>query len=58
MEWCLNCHRAPEQYLRPREEIYNMEWVPPPDQLAIGQQFVQERGINVQRLSNCYVCHR
>src|SRR5437016_14130724 len=25
MEWCLNCHRQPEQYVRPREEVFNME---------------------------------
>ena len=24
MEWCLDCHRAPEKYLRPREEVFNM----------------------------------
>ena len=27
MEWCLECHRAPERFIRPRAEIYNMEWV-------------------------------
>ena len=26
MEWCLACHRAPERFLRPKEEIYNMGW--------------------------------
>ena len=26
MEWCLDCHRHPEQHLRPREEVYNMAW--------------------------------
>ena len=29
MEWCLNCHRAPEKYLRPREEVFTMGWQPP-----------------------------
>ena len=28
MEWCLECHRAPERFLRPVEEIFNMEWRP------------------------------
>jgi len=23
MSWCLNCHRAPENFLRPLEEVYN-----------------------------------
>jgi hypothetical protein len=29
MEFCLNCHRATEQYLRPREEVFNMRYEPP-----------------------------
>src|SRR4029077_6972482 len=36
MEWCLDCHRAPEQYLRPRAEVFNMAYQPPADQLALG----------------------
>jgi hypothetical protein len=58
MQWCLNCHRAPEQYLRPREEVYNMDWQAPADQLALGQRLVQEYKIDTSRLTNCYVCHR
>lgn len=26
MGWCLECHRNPEDHLRPRDEIYNLEW--------------------------------
>src|SRR5512146_3111833 len=29
MEWCLNCHRAPEKFLRPRDEVFNMSYQPP-----------------------------
>jgi hypothetical protein len=29
MEWCLDCHRAPEKYLRPREDVFNMAYQPP-----------------------------
>src|ERR1700740_571399 len=29
MEWCLNCHRAPEKYLRPRDQVFNMRYRPP-----------------------------
>jgi hypothetical protein len=28
MEWCLDCHRAPERNLRPRSEVTNMQWNP------------------------------
>src|SRR5438128_3403397 len=26
MEWCLSCHRDPSKYIRPKSEIYNMQW--------------------------------
>src|SRR4051812_26218800 len=28
MEWCLNCHRNPEKYVRPKEEVFNWKWRP------------------------------
>jgi hypothetical protein len=57
MEWCLSCHREPEQYIRPREEVFNMEWQPP-DQSALGRRLVLEYQIDSKRLTNCYICHR
>ncbi len=58
MEWCLDCHRHPEQFVRPREQVFNMEWRPPVDQLTLGRQLVQQYHIQVQQLTNCSVCHR
>jgi hypothetical protein len=29
MEFCLDCHRAPEKYLRPREQVFNMRYEQP-----------------------------
>jgi hypothetical protein len=58
MEWCLSCHRAPERHLRPREEIFNMAWTPPEDQRARGRELVTKNHVPVDRLTNCYVCHR
>src|SRR5918998_1054742 len=26
MEWCLECHRNPEKFVRPKEEVFNMQW--------------------------------
>src|SRR5882757_1172462 len=26
MEWCIECHRAPEQFIRPKSEVFNMQW--------------------------------
>jgi hypothetical protein len=59
MGWCLGCHREPERYIRPREEVFNMAWQPPPDQIAQGQALVQEYQIkSVEALTACYTCHR
>jgi len=58
MGWCIGCHRAPEQYVRPLEEIYNTEWQPPADQLTQGRNLVQQYNIQVTKLTNCSICHR
>ena len=28
MEWCIECHRAPEKNLRPKSEVFSMPWNP------------------------------
>ena len=28
MSWCLDCHRAPENQLRPTEQVFNLNWKP------------------------------
>ena len=56
MEWCLECHRAPERFVRPRSQVFTMDWEPPSLQLALGQQLVRE--YQIQRLTSCSVCHR
>ena len=38
MEWCLQCHRAPEKFIRPTSEIYNMDWTAPPNQEELGHE--------------------
>jgi len=58
MEWCLGCHREPERYIRPREQVFDMEWTPPKDQEALGRRLVQEYHVPVERLQDCYTCHR
>ena len=56
MEWCLNCHRHPERYLRPRDKVFQMDYQPPSDQLALGAKLAAE--YKVQKLTDCYTCHR
>ena len=45
MEWCLDCHRNPERQIRPREEVFNMKYEPPADQLDLGRKLVKEYGV-------------
>jgi hypothetical protein len=56
MNWCLDCHRAPEKYVRPRSEIYTMGYQPAEPQSVLGPRLVEEYGI--QASTNCSVCHR
>jgi len=59
MEWCLNCHRHPEQYIRPRDQVFNMEWQPAEDQLVLGSKLLKEYNIqNARSLTSCSTCHR
>jgi hypothetical protein len=56
MEWCLECHRAPERFVRPRDQVFRTDWTPPPNQLAAGEKLVREYGI--RKATDCSVCHR
>jgi hypothetical protein len=56
MGWCLDCHRAPQKYLRPVEEVTTMGYEPPGDQLVLGMQLREARNINPTE--DCAGCHR
>lgn len=59
MEWCLQCHRAPEKYVRPRDQIFNMDWQPPPDQVEAGKKLVEQYRIQSPKvITSCSTCHR
>jgi cytochrome c7-like protein len=59
MNWCVNCHRNPAQYIRPREEVYNMAWERPANDPDLGKRLVQEYKIaSVEQLTSCSTCHR
>lgn len=57
MKWCLECHKKPEAYLRPREAVFTMGYEPAGDQLAIGRRLRAEYHVR-DDLTDCYVCHR
>ncbi|MES2571147.1 MAG: cytochrome c3 family protein [Verrucomicrobiota bacterium] len=66
MDWCLDCHRHPEEALRPLSEITNLDWKPTPTKegqsLADAQReqgrILVEKGKISPPDSNCAGCHR
>jgi hypothetical protein len=59
MEWCLECHRRPEENLRPQSAIFDVKWQRPADQAEQGRKLAQEYEIKDTRyLTSCTVCHR
>lgn len=65
MSWCLDCHRQPEKYVRPRDQIYNMDYRverdsgrPEKTQAELGAKLVEEYRIRKEQLTNCSTCHR
>jgi len=56
MGWCLDCHRQPEQNLRPPEEVTNMNWKPPSDAVAYGKTLREKNHLNPP--TDCSTCHR
>ena len=56
MEWCLDCHRNPEQYVRPRDAVFRTDYQPPSNQRDLGARLVAE--YQIQKLTSCSTCHR
>ncbi len=57
MQWCVNCHRDPARYVRPRSEVFNPTYeTPAPNQDEMGPRLVAE--YNIQSLTDCVTCHR
>ena len=59
MGWCLECHRDPAPFLRPKEKVFEMGWEPPEgSRRAVGEQLVELYAIHTRQLTDCTVCHR
>jgi len=72
MEWCVDCHRAPEKHLRPREQVFNMRYQPPSserpleldeqtftDQDSLGLYLIKKYKLRGERdITSCSTCHR
>jgi len=53
MGWCLDCHRAPEQHLRPTAMVTAMDFKAPP---GLGEKLRDENRIRPP--TDCVTCHR
>jgi hypothetical protein len=62
MEWCLECHREPERFLRPKEEVFNMKWPAEnktKEQIAKGLELKQKYNVRHKAImQSCSTCHR
>jgi hypothetical protein len=62
MEWCLQCHREPERFLRDRKDIFNMKWRPEnktKEEIAFGLEKKKEYNVRHKAiLQSCSTCHR
>ena len=58
MGWCLECHRNPDQHLRPPEFATKMDWAPPDDvsRDEFGAKLRIQNKINPPQ--DCSACHR
>ena len=58
MRWCLDCHRHPEENLRPPSQVFDLQFKPFPNQSASKGQLIVENHVHPQGLTDCYTCHR
>jgi hypothetical protein len=59
MEWCIDCHRHPEKFIRPKDEVFNVAYAAPENASELGRQLVNEYGIrSSHELTSCSECHR
>jgi hypothetical protein len=51
MQWCLDCHRNPENFVRPREAVFDFEYEPP-STLAEGEALVAKYDLGIDPPAN------
>jgi Zn ribbon nucleic-acid-binding protein len=54
MKWCLDCHRDPEQFIGPKDKVFDPEFVATDRELS--SKLAKE--LNVQKKTSCSTCHR
>jgi hypothetical protein len=72
MEWCISCHRNPGKVLRPRDQVFNMRYQQPTDDVPVvvdGKTFTDQMDLgkylvdayhlrSVMDITSCNTCHR
>ena len=58
MGWCLKCHNAPQESLRPVGEVTNLTWKPPAGTTAAEIGAGIQKDLRVAPPMNCQGCHR
>ena len=58
MQFCLECHRNPEEFLRPNEQVFDLNWTAPSPQAQVemGRELTFEWNVNPPQ--SCSGCHR
>ena len=56
MGWCLECHRNPAPFLRPKEFVTQLSWLPQGDPAELGRELIQK--YNIPPREDCSTCHR
>lgn len=58
MAFCLECHRNPENFVRPLDKVYDLDWKAESreEQIAMGERFVHDW--KIQPPQSCSGCHR
>jgi cytochrome c peroxidase len=58
MAWCLDCHNAPEEFIRPVADRYTFGYVAPENQTEVGKALLDEYQVDLTGLTTCSTCHR
>jgi hypothetical protein len=58
MGWCLDCHRHPEEHLRPPAEVTNFGWQPPQGESPHEYGLFLKKESRIRAPEQCSGCHR
>ncbi|NUL81434.1 MAG: cytochrome c3 family protein [Armatimonadetes bacterium] len=58
MKFCLDCHREPELFIRPKDQVLNWKYKAEVNQRELGERLVHDFDIKKGQLTDCWTCHR